>query len=143
MFNSIQIATLIKMLNNTIDKELNKNFAHLELSSTQALVLEYLFSHQEKMIYQKDIETEFNFSHPTVTGILKLLSEKGFVTCVADKKDHRFKRILLKEKASDIYTEMLSLHQQTLNKLFKNLAPEEIALLEKLLARAANNIISK
>lgn len=135
-----KVGIKVKIISNAFDKTMNHVTADMELTSTQAFLLRYLTSNADKVIYQKDIEAQFNIKHPTITGILKRLSEKGFLECVTDEKDRRFKRVIVTQKSFDVQNESRRCMDETEASILSGLTPEEIAELHRLLNKVIANI---
>ena len=100
-----RIGIEIRILANLICRCLNElgfNEEHNGLTGPQGLVLGYLYDHQDKDIFQKDIEATFNIRRSTATGLLQCLEGNGFVKRVSVDYDARLKKIVLTTKAHEI-----------------------------------------
>lgn len=73
MNNQIHLSALIKQLNKQLERH------KTGFTSAKVQVIAYLFEHQDKVIYQKDLEHIMNLSRPTINGIVKRLIAKGAV----------------------------------------------------------------
>lgn len=73
MNNQIHLSALIKQLNKQLERH------KTGFTSAKVQVIAYLFKHQDKVIYQKDLEHIMNLSRPTINGIVKRLITKGAV----------------------------------------------------------------
>ncbi len=73
---------------------------HVE-NYSQMVLIHYLLSHQDKDVYQKDIEKDLNRSKATVSGILDTLEKKGIIERKLSENDRRKKHIVLTTKAID------------------------------------------
>lgn len=89
----------LRMICNAIDKTMNCAAASLDLTSSQSFILGYLIHNRERAIYPRDLEAHFNLKHPTITGILQRLVEKGFIYFSPSSSDRRLKCIILTQKA--------------------------------------------
>ena len=70
-------------------------------SSAKVQVIAYLFEHQDKVIYQKDLEHVMNLSRPTINGIVKRLIAKGAVKLIPNPNDRRSKQLILSDTAKE------------------------------------------
>lgn len=62
------------------------------LTTMQKHVLKFLLLETlHKVVYQKDIEEEFQIRKSTATGMLQLLEKNGFIVRESEKKDARLK----------------------------------------------------
>ncbi len=62
----------------------------------------FLADNKDRDIYQKDIESTFSISRSTVTNILKLMEEKGYINRVSVDCDARLKKLILTQKGEEI-----------------------------------------
>ena len=66
-----------------------------EYSGAQGKIIHYLFTHEDTVVYQKDIEKDFGLRAPTATELLKTLMKKELIQKVPSEKDARLKEIVL------------------------------------------------
>lgn len=114
-----RIGIEIRILANLICRCLNElgfNEEHNGLTGPQGLVLGYLYDHQDKDIFQKDIEATFNIRRSTATGLLQCLEGNGFVKRVSVDYDARLKKIVLTTKAHE-FKELLESHIQKMEEI--------------------------
>ena len=76
---TLHIGAKLKALSAAMAQEANRCTAELGLTCSQSFFLGFLTRHQGKPVYPRDLEREFDFTHPTVSGILSRLNTKGFV----------------------------------------------------------------
>lgn len=123
-----------------LKQEMNRSTAQLDLTASQSFFLGYLVHHRSQPIYQKDLEQAFDFSHPTVSGILGRLEAKGFVTFRPGEHDRRCKEILVTDKAIECYQTMLRHMMETETKVSAGLSSDEQAELSRLLDKIISNL---
>ena len=140
MERSQHIGPKIKALSTAMAQELNRSTAELGLTSSQAFFLGYLVHHRERPVYPRDLEREFEFSHPTVSGVLRRLESKGFVTFQPGENDRRCKQVLLTEKAMEYHAAIGRRLLQTEQKALAGLSETEVAELHRLLGIVMNNM---
>lgn len=73
---------------------------------------------------------------------LDQLEEKGLISRQTCASDRRAKRIKLTEKAEPLIADMEAVINKTRSEILEGIAPEEIELLVKLIARLEHNIIT-
>ncbi|MEA4965198.1 MAG: MarR family transcriptional regulator [Oscillospiraceae bacterium] len=134
------IGPKVKTLSNAMDQEMNRSTAELDLTGSQAFVLGYLVHHTAAPVYPRDIEREFVFSHPTVSGILQRLESKGFVVFQAGKADRRCKQIITTELARQRHEAMVRRMYEVDAKCTAGMAEAEVAELHRLLGVAMVNM---
>ena len=95
-----RLGLALQRIQNTFNRNADYYARKIGLTGTQMLIIEYLASFaQNKSIYQKDIEHEFNIRKSTATNVLRLMEEKDLITKKVDQHDTRLKAIILTEKA--------------------------------------------
>jgi MarR family transcriptional regulator, repressor for mepA len=92
---------LIKELfisSNKLKRLLDKRHLENGLYVGQARVLSYIYRNKDKIIYQKDIEKEFQIRGGSVTGIIDGLVLQNYLLRTESKLDKRKKEISLTKK---------------------------------------------
>lgn len=92
---------LIKELfisSNKLKRLLDKRHLENGLYVGQARVLSYIYRNKDKIIYQKDIEIEFQIRGGSVTGIIDGLVLQNYLLRTESKLDKRKKEISLTKK---------------------------------------------
>ena len=92
------IGKLIHELDNILYRNMlaiGKRYDYDQLTVMNGWILHYLSMNEGKEVFQKDIENEFGITRSTVTGIIKLMEQKGFITRISVPKDARLKQLVL------------------------------------------------
>ena len=89
----------IKLLNERIRAVKDADWNEHGLTYSQFSILLFLMKNQDHKVTQKDIAEATHVTHPTVIGLLDRLEEKGLVIRKVDEENHRYKNILLTERA--------------------------------------------
>ena len=128
----------IRILANMISRCLNEigfSKEHNNLTGPQGLVLGYLCKHQNKDIFQKDIEITFNIRRSSATRLLQCLESNGYIERVNVGYDAR-----LTNKAYE-FSNTLEAHIQKLEKiLVKDLDEQEINDFIRLMSKIKKNL---
>jgi MarR family multiple gene transcriptional regulator MgrA len=140
MVSRDMMGVYIPMLHNQFKEQMNRLVGKIDLTTSQIHVLFYLKSRVEEEVIQKDIEETFNLTNPTVTGIIKRLEAKGFVTRTVSSKDARSKSIHLTEKSIAASVEMKRALHEANKKLFEGFTDEEMDVLEGCFKRMLHNL---
>lgn len=130
---------LLRILHWCNDQAMSNALAKMELTSAQGHIMGYL-AHRKEPPCPRDIEEEFQLSHPTVWGLLDRLEKKGFIEFRPDEKDRRCKRIYILEKGKECQATM---HQTILDneaRLVQGFSQEEKEQFYLLLRRAISNM---
>ena len=118
---------------------MSNTLAQMDLTGSQGRVVGFI-SHQADPPCAKDIEEEFQLSHPTVSGILGRLERKGFIEFFPDPEDRRCKRIILREKGRQCLALMDETIRENEQRMVRDFTPEEQRQFSELLERAIINM---
>ena len=135
-----RIGILLKMVNNIYKRNVNNKIAEINLTTAQCDVLGFLHENEGHEVNPMDVERKFNLTRPTVTGLLKRLEEKEFIRLESSYKDHRYKQIILTEKADKHHQEMLSNLKEVEEQLYKDVSEEEKEVLVGILNKMLRNM---
>ena len=111
----------------------------MELTAAQGHIMAFL-AHSSQPPCPRDVEAEFQLSHPTVSGILSRLEQKGFIELRTDPEDRRCKRIYVLEKGRQCHELMHSTIQNNEQRIVRDFSPEEQEQFAILLQRAITNM---
>lgn len=67
------------------------------ITATHGWIIGYLFDHQNEDIYQKDLEREFHMARSSITGIVQVMENNGYIKRTPVEHDARLKKIELTE----------------------------------------------
>ena len=105
------------------------------LTSMQKHVLKF-----HKVVYQKDIEEEFQIRKSTATGMLQLLEKNGFIVRESEKKDARLKRIIPTKKAEALRPSILAHIRQSETQLTTDISEADVLTCKKVLCQMLYNV---
>ncbi|QQO08682.1 MarR family winged helix-turn-helix transcriptional regulator [Breznakiella homolactica] len=142
MTKSEDIGFQIKLINDLLTKKANQNLEKYGLTISQFQVLHFLHQRKRLKTSPKDLEVFFEVSSPTMSGILKRLETKGFVTTEFDNKDRRVKHVYLTTKERRLFYYMKSSRKDTENVITRGITEAEQEQLKSLLGRVYDNINS-
>ncbi len=119
----------LNLLNKLIVREFfnnNKDIFTSDVSATQMIIMDYILTHQDEDIYQKDLENILHLRRATVSGVLQTMEKHELVERVLCKKDVRCKKIILKKKAKLMFDSKKRDFLKLEEILKKDLSEEEI-----------------
>ena len=111
----------------------------MDLTAVQGHIMAYL-AHAQQPPCPRDLEAEFHLTHPTVSGILSRLEQKGFIELRTDPEDRRCKRIFILEKGWQCHEVMHQTIQANERRIVDGFTPEEQEIFTGLLQRAIRNM---
>ena len=130
---------LIRVLENCTGQMMNNALASMDLTAAQGQVIAFIVHRQEPPC-ARDIEEAFQLSHPTVSGILSRLEQKGFIQVLPDEQDRRCKRLYVQQKGQDLHETMHQVIRDTEQRLVEGFTPEEKEQFASLLRRSIDNL---
>lgn len=132
------VGVLLKKVILEFDKQANQLLAPYDLTHTQYKILMFLYQNPPMMVRQIDIERHFFLTNPTVTGILNNLERKDLVRRQENPADGRSKVLCLTPKAMELRSELNQWSEHFDGIISKDLTPEELAELIRLLNKMLN-----
>ena len=130
---------MLRILHWCTDQSMTSALETMELTAAQGHIMAYL-AHRKTPPCPRDIESVFQLSHPTVSGILSRLEQKGFVELRTDPADRRCKRIHVLPKGRKCMENMHQVIQNNEIRLVEGFTQEEQALFADFLRRAIANM---
>lgn len=130
---------MFRILHCAISQTVTQAMMEMELTSAQGRIMGFL-AMQKDPPCAKDIEENFNLSHPTVSGILSRLEKKDFIEFRPDQQDKRCKRIYILPKGADCNERIYRTILENERLIVRGFSQEEMAQFADLLTRAANNL---
>ncbi len=130
---------LIRILHRCTIQSMDNAMENMDLTAAQGHIMAYL-AHAEQPPCPRDLEAEFHLTHPTVSGLLSRLEQKGFLELRTDPEDRRCKRIYVLEKGWQCHEVMHNTILENERRMVEGFTPEEQALFSALLQRAIRNM---
>ena len=94
---------IIRYLFKDCENEKRKMEQETMLTPTQMQIIEYILEHIKEGTYQKELEEAINVRRATISGVLQTMEKNELIERITDKEDTRTKKIILKEKAKNIF----------------------------------------
>ena len=136
---AVHYGHLVRILHWCTDQSMTGALETLDLTASQGHIMGFL-AHRKEPPCPKDIEKEFQLSHPTVSGILTRLEKKEFIEVLPDAHDRRCKRIYLRPKGKECMETMHGVIRSNETRLVAGFTEEEQALFADFLKRAITNM---
>ncbi len=111
-----------------------------DLSAMQGHVIGYLYYCRDRDVFQRDIEESFNITRSSVTGIVKLMEEKGYITRQSVQGDARLKKLTLTQKGLEHHQRAMAAIDTVEAAAVQDFTQEEIELFRSLCARIRTNL---
>lgn len=128
-----------KYVQHKIEGIITSRLAHNDITAAQSHVLMFIMCHQPP-VYPSDIQREMHISGATVSGLVKKLRAKGYLTLEGCDTDERRRGLIVTEKAKLHKTEIENCMSSIEDKAFQGFTAEELDTLHSLLTRMAENL---
>lgn len=131
----------INILSHKLRKRINANMQSMGLTGVQSRVMYYiLVKGAEGPVYQRDIESAFELSRSTATGILQLMEKNGLILRESVASDARLKSLIPTEKAAHLGEQIRESLQQAEECLTQGLSSAQLALFLETAAHMCANL---
>ena len=136
------IAFRLKMLDNRIRRAMDARTRIHEsgLTPQQTLVIRYLSEHDDRDVFQRDLEERFNVRRSTVSNILSLMEKKGLIKRESVECDARLKKLTLTEKSLELLEKMENDRVETEKLITDGIPEEELAMFISVAERMKQNL---
>lgn len=118
----------------------DKNDDYCGVSHAGSCIIAYLYDHNDRDVFQRDIEHEFLVRRSTVSKVLTLLEQKGYIDRVAVDYDHRLKKIVLTQKACNIVDKIKADRKALEIQMTKNINQDELYKFKQTLQKIIVNL---
>lgn len=136
--NIKHIGKRIHIVSNQIKRRMDKEMSKYGLTHSQNIILTYLARNQQRDIFQRDIEEEFDIRRSSVSSILTHLEEKGCVSRQSVDYDARLKKLTITPKGLAIVDKLFSVAVDFEKKVEEVLSEEEIDTLFSILDKLSD-----
>ena len=130
----------MRILHWCCDQTMTEALDKLDLTASQGRLMAFVAHRGQLPTYARDVEAELHLTHPTVSGLLSRLEQKGFVELKTDPKDRRSKRILISEKGLAYHERMHAVILENESRIVQGFSEEEKAQFAQFLQRAIDNV---
>lgn len=138
-----KLAKDIHRLDNRIRRALQQSKVHREVeevTGSNGRIIRFLMEHQDRDIYQKDLESEFGITRSTASRVLRLMEQKGLIERRSVAHDARLKRLVPTERSRALSEAMRQNGMAMDARLLRGFTPEEEATLYRFLDRMLQNL---
>lgn len=135
----------IGKLIHTVDIKLKRRIDRLAdsygLTTVQFIVMEWIYLLSKKQdVFQKDLEAVLDVRRSTISNVLGILEQKGYILRESVPADARLKKLSLTASGEEIYLGFESYLMQNEAEDFQIFSPEERELLVSLLERLGSSL---
>ncbi|MBQ4128224.1 MAG: MarR family transcriptional regulator [Ruminococcus sp.] len=136
-------------LNNLIHREIIRssiqnnplcNEEDKSISGASSCIISYLYDHNDTDVFQKDLEQEFSVRRSTMSKVLTLLEQKGYIKREAVDSDKRLKKIAITQKTVLVADKLKAHRTQLEEKMVKGISIDELTQFKKTLEKIKQNL---
>ena len=103
-------------------------------------IISYIAENYNRDVFQRDLEKEFDITRSTASKNVDLLVENGFITREPVDYDARLKKLVLTEKAREVFKIMRSDRADLETQMLEGFSDDEKKQLRSFLKRIAANL---
>ena len=103
-------------------------------------IISYIAENYNRDVFQRDLEKEFDITRSTASKNVDLLVENGFIEREPVDYDARLKKLVLTEKAREVFKIMRNDRAALEDQMLKGFSDEEKKQLRGLLKRLSSNL---
>ena len=131
----------IHVLSHKLKKSMDANMQSLGITGVQSRIMHYiLVKCADGPVFQRDVESAFDLSRSTATGILQLMEKNGLILRESVASDARLKSLIPTQRAVHLDKQIGEYLQQTEQRLTQGLTDEQIALFLNIAAHMSLNL---
>lgn len=107
---------------------------------TQMQIIEYIIDHNDECVYQKDLEEILNLRRATVSGVLQTMEKNGLIERSFHDEDARVKRIILNDKAKNIFSKNKKRMEELEKVIIKGIPNDKLIVFSEVLGMMKTNL---
>lgn len=111
-----------------------------KMTGSGGWIISYIAENYNRDVFQRDLEKEFDITRSTASKNVDLLVENGFIEREPVDYDARLKKLVLTEKAKDVFKIMRNDRADLETQMLKGFSDEEKKQLRVFLKRLSANL---
>ncbi len=128
-----KIGKNIHIVSNKIDRKMDMLMGQFDCTHSQFAVMFYILENNDRDVFQRDIEEEFDIRRSSVSAALSNLEEKGYIMRSSVSQDARLKKITVTPKGERLINESRKVINEFEIELTAALTDEEISVFFRVL----------
>jgi len=141
--SALHVGRLTRMLDHALTRRCLKIARERdidEFSMIHGHILGFLYCRQGQDVYQRDLETAFNVTRSSVSGMVKLMEKKGYITRQSAAGDTRLKKLSLTPLGISVFERSMEAIEEVEALAVQGLSLEERQLFQNLCQRIQANL---
>ena len=120
-----EVRTLSNLIRREVEKSQIKKYVD-SITGTNGWIIGYLVEHNDRDMFQRDLEEDFSMRRSTATKMLQLMEKKGLIVRLPVDYDARLKKIVLTDRALEIHSMVVQDVNALEQKLSRGLTEQEL-----------------
>lgn len=133
-------ASLIKQINDSMEKDANNDLREKDITMSQCSLLMVLSKSENMSLSMKELEKILRVSQPTVVGIVNRLSHKNLVVSYGSEHDKRIKMVRITDEGLAIVQRTESDMENAELRLVDGLNEDEKKEFQRLLRKVRDSL---
>lgn len=134
-----EFRTISNMIKRHIDREVVANQTE-PITRMQGWTIGFLYDRQDRDVFQRDVEEEFEIQRSTATRMLQLMEKRGFIVRQPVASDGRLKKICLTDKGRAFHQVVIHGAQSIERQLEEGLTAQEREAFFAITAKIRKNL---
>ncbi len=130
----------IRQLISSASKEREEAYG---MSMMDGWILRYLAEHEDREVFQKNIEMDLHIKKSALTQELNEMESKGLIRRSISPHDSRYKCIARTQKALEIHQQIMDEMAEHERLIKKGISPEDLAVFSRVLDTMISNVSTK
>lgn len=111
-----------------------------DVTAKNGWIIMYLHKNRDKVVYQKDLEKEFNITRSTASKVVILMEKKGLVERLSVEGDARLKQLVLTDRG-EAYVQEIEKNRMKMDAVLQaGFSEEEMGVFRGYLMRVIDNL---
>lgn len=138
-YMGMELRALDNLIKRFIDNQMNCMKID-RVTGSNGWIIGYLRNNEDRDVYQKDLEAEFNITRSTASKVLNLMEEKEFIRRVSVPEDARLKKLVLTQKSIEMAKEMEHNRDMVEAQITKGFSEDELEQFYSYIDRIKHNV---
>lgn len=139
LFVGYEIKSLDHMIKRHVKRTI-KEKGFPQMTVMHSWIIGFLANNEDRQIFQRDLEKEFNIGRSSITGMLQLMEQKGYIIREQVQGDARLKKISLTDKGRQ-HIQLMHDDRERLEEIITNgLSMEEVATFQRIIDKMKENL---
>ena len=136
-----EMKNLDRLLRKNIEAEFRVLDGDDQLTRMHHWIIGFLYSNQNRDIFQRDVEAEFKISRSTTSSMLTLMEKKGLIVRQSVPGDARLKKLTLTQRAADLHVRHMDKMHEFDDRVNNSITKEEKKELLRIIGKMRDAVL--